>query len=176
MKLRPPGAGAIAAGLAVAAYPFVVASFTEHPVALRLVPSLTSLWLMWVFGSTLRKGPSMVQQFASAMHDGFPEFLHPYCRSVTWVWCIFFAANAATGAVLAVAASPEVWAFYTGFLAYVLVALLAVGEYLFHKFRFRFYENGWADRLWRRFCPPERTALGRRTLAWQVARKGGSSR
>jgi hypothetical protein len=86
------------------------------------------------------------------------------------MWCAFFAANAIVSAALALYAERTTWAWYTGFVAYVLMALLGVGEYVFHKSRFRFYEDGWADRIWKRVLPPERSALGRRTLAWQIAR------
>jgi uncharacterized membrane protein len=149
----------------------LVATATNEPVVLQLLPSITSLWLLVVFGRTLAGGTSMVGQFATAMHDGFPDFLLPYCRKVTWVWCGFFAANAIVGAALAAFATPEHWALYTGFVSYLVIAALAAGEYVFHKSRFRFYEHGWADRAWRRLCPPEQTALGRRTLAWQLERE-----
>ncbi len=155
-------------GLLVAAS--VAAAATNHPIALTMLPSLSSLWLLATFGATLRREPSMVAQFATAMHDGFPDFLLPYCRKVTWMWCAFFAINAVVGAVLAIAQPAEVWAFYTGFLSYLVIVVLAAGEYVFHKSRFRYYEDGWADGIWRRLCPPERTALGRRTLHWQLAR------
>ncbi|MFN2426362.1 MAG: hypothetical protein ABR587_07940 [Candidatus Binatia bacterium] len=147
------------------------AAATDNPAALMLLPSLTSVWLLGTFASSLRREPSIVAQFASAAHNGsFPDFLLPYCRKVTWMWCAFFAINAVVGGLLALAAPARLWAFYTGFLAYVMIALLATAEYVLHKSRFRFYEDGWDDRLWRRWCPPEQTALGRRTLAWQRAR------
>lgn len=147
----------------------LVAAATNHPFALTLLPSLTSLWLLATFGATLRRGPSIVEQFAVARHDAFPDFLLPYCRKVTVLWCVFFALNAVAGIALAVAAPPEVWAFYTGVLAYLLVVAVALAEYGFRKCRFRFYDGGVADGLWRRLCPPERTVLGRRTLEWQLA-------
>ncbi len=149
----------------------VAAAASNHPVALTLLPSVSSLWLLAMFASSLRREPTIVAQFASTMHDGFPDFLLPYCRKVTWMWCAFFAANAAVGTALALFAEPQAWAWYTGFVAYVLMSLLAAGEYVFHKSRFRFYEDGWVDGLWRRYFPPERTELGRRTLAWQTARR-----
>jgi uncharacterized membrane protein len=148
----------------------LAAAATDHPATLKLLPSLTSLWLLVTFAASLRSERSLVEQFAVASHEAFPDFLLPYCRRVTMVWCGFFAANGAVGAVLAVTARDEDWAFYTGFVSYLMVGALAVGEYLFHKSRFRFYEDGPIDALWRRVLPPERTALGRRTLAWQLAR------
>jgi uncharacterized membrane protein len=152
-------------GLLVAVLAVAIAA--DEPVLLKALPSVTSLWLLALFGATLRRGPSMVEQFATSMHERFPDFLLPYCRRVTWVWCAFFFANAAAGIALALWAPSEVWAIYTGVVSYALMMLLATGEYVFHKTRFRFYEHGWSDRLWRRLCPPEATPLGRRTLEWQ---------
>jgi uncharacterized membrane protein len=154
----------------------VAAAATNHPVALTLLPSLSSLWLLAMFARSLAREPTIVAQFAATMHDGFPDFLLPYCRKVTWMWCVFFGANAAVSAALALFAQPQTWAWYTGFVAYVLMGLLGAGEYVFHKSRFRFYENGWADGLWRRFFPPERTEHGRRVLAWQAARAAAAPR
>ncbi len=154
----------------------VAAAATNHPLALKLVPTLTSLALLATFAASLRREPSIVGQFATAMHEGFPDFLLPYCRKVTWMWCGFFALNATVATVLALHAPDEDWAWYTGFVAYVAVGLLAAGEYVFHKTRFRFYEDGPADRLWRRLFPPERTELGRRTVAWQLERAATARR
>ena len=72
--------------------------------------------------------------------------------------------------VLAVFASAHAWALYTGLLSYVIIGVFAALEYLLHKFLFRFYGSGPLDSLWRRVCPPPSTALGRRTLDWQIAR------
>lgn len=146
------------------------AAATDHPAALKLLPGLTNLALLATFASSLRNERSLVEQFAVAMHDGFPDFLLPYCRNVTRLWCVFFALNAAAGIALAFLGSDRAWALFTGGVSYALVGALGAGEYVFHKTRFRFYEDGWSDRLWRRAFPPERTALGRRTLEWQRQR------
>lgn len=147
----------------------MAAAATDNPLALTLLPSLTNLWLLATFAASLREELSLVEQFASASHKRFPDFLLPYCRKVTLAWCGFFAINALVSAVLAVTGPPRLWALYTGALSYVLVAGLGLAEYAFHKARFRFYEDGWIDGLWRRLLPPERTELGRRTLQWQLA-------
>lgn len=167
------GRGSWIARLALQRFGVVVllaltAAATDHPVALMLLPSATSLLLFYVFASSLRANQSIVAQFAAAAHDGrFPDFLLPYCRRVTQAWCGFFVANAVVAALLALAASPRTWALYTGGVAYALVAAMALAEYVLHKVLFRFYEDRWDDRLWRHAFPPEGSELGRRTLAWQ---------
>ncbi|MBO7721511.1 MAG: hypothetical protein J6T01_03800 [Kiritimatiellae bacterium] len=52
-----------------------------------------------------------------------------YCRSVTRVWTVFLAAHLAV-TVGTVFASYEIWAVYNGFVAYVLMGSLFLGEWL----------------------------------------------
>jgi len=153
----------------------ILAAAFDDPLALKLLPAFTHLWLLATFASTLGQGPPFAEQFARRAHGGdLPGFLRPYTRNVTIVWCVFFAINAVVYTWLAVAAPLETWAFYTGFGCYALSFALIIGEYVFHKVHFRYYENGWTDRIWRRLFPPERSARGRRSLAWQASRESGA--
>jgi len=137
---------------------------------LLLLPMLVSLYLLATFAWSLRRGPPMVERFARLAEDDLPEFTLPYCRRVTELWCAFLAANALTVLALALAAPIGWWALYTGALFYVLLALLLAGEFVFRKWWFRYYGENAADRLFQRWFPPERTANGRRSLAY-VARR-----
>ena len=149
------------------------AAATDDPFALKLVPVVTHVWLFVTFASTLVHGPPFAEQFARRAHHGdLPDFIRPYTRNVTLMWCAFFALNAVVFTALAFTASTDLWAAYTGFWCYVLSFVLIVGEYVFHKARFRYYEDVWTDRLiWRRLLPPERTKQGRETLAFQEMRR-----
>jgi len=151
----------------------LVAAAYDDPLALKLLPAFSHLWLLVTFAATLVHGPTVAEQFARSVHEDFPDFLRPYTRGVTVVWCVFFAMNAAIYTWLAIAAPTATWALYTGFGFYVLAFALFAGEYVFHKVHFRYYEDGWTDRIWRRVLPPERSERGRRTLAWQSSRQGG---
>jgi len=139
---------------------------------LLMLPMLVSLYLLATFGWTLHRGPPMIERFARAFHEGdLPGFTLPYCRKVTWLWCGFLAANAAAVGVLAVAAPLGWWALYTGGLFYGLLAVLLVGEFVFRKWWFRYFEDGAVDRLLARCFRPERTANGRRSLAYVERRR-----
>ncbi|MFN2425122.1 MAG: septation protein IspZ [Candidatus Binatia bacterium] len=157
------------------AFGLMAVAFND-PLALKLLPAVTHLWLLGTFAATLRQGPPFAEYFARRAHGGdLPGFLRSYTRNVTIVWCAFFATNAVVYAWLAVAAPLDTWAFYTGFGCYTLSFALIVGEYVFHKVHFRFYEDGWTDKIWRRLFPPERSERGRRSLAWQVSRRSGGA-
>lgn len=138
-------------------------------IVLLVLPALVSLYLLATFGSSLRRGPSMVERFARLFESEFPDWKRPYCRKLTALWCVFLAANAACIVLLALAAPFEWWVVYTGGIFYALFGALMLCEYAFRKLWFRDYGAGPVDRLLAHAFPAERTANGRRTLAWAAA-------
>jgi uncharacterized membrane protein len=53
-----------------------------------------------------------------------------YTRRVTLAWCGFFVANGAVSAATAVWGTEQVWVFYNGLLAYVLMGAFFGVEWL----------------------------------------------
>jgi uncharacterized membrane protein len=53
-----------------------------------------------------------------------------YTRTITLVWCAFFALNGALAIYTALLTSREAWALYNGFIAYLLMGALIAGERL----------------------------------------------
>lgn len=153
----------------------VAAMLLGNRTLLLLLPMLVSLYLLATFAWSLRRGPPMIERFARLVEDDLPDFTLPYCRKVTRIWCLFLAGNAAAVLLLAVAAPIAWWAIYTGALAYLLLGLLLAGEFLFRKWWFRYYGDGAADRLLARAFPPERTANGRRSLAYVARREAAAA-
>jgi uncharacterized membrane protein len=109
------------------------AALANDETLLRLYPAGISLALLALFGLSLRTPPSMVERFARLTHPDLPEERARYCRRVTEVWCVFFAANATISVWSAVAASREVWALYNGFLVYLAMGALFGGELLVRR-------------------------------------------
>ncbi len=117
------------------------------------LPVLINLVLLAQFGGSLR-GTPLVERFARLQKASLSPVQVAYCRAVTKVWCGFFALNALTSAALALWAPLWLWTLYNGMLAYVLIGILATGEYVLRKFRFREYGAGLHDRLLARLFPP----------------------
>ena len=99
-------------------------------------------------------GPPMVEIFARLQTGILSEEEVRYCRTVTAVWCGFFAANGLAALGFALAGSLAAWTAYNGFVAYGLMGLLFAGEVTVRSYRFRRYEGGLADPLFRRLFPP----------------------
>jgi uncharacterized membrane protein len=130
----------------------VGALFDDRRFVLAL-PVLTNVLFLAQFGASLRTTP-IAERFARAQEDDLSDAQIAYCRAVTAMWCGFFFANGAVSALLAIFAPLGWWTAYTGALGYVLVGLLASGEYLVRKHRFRKYNPHLLDRLIARVFPP----------------------
>ena len=121
----------------------VLSGWLEEPRLLLLLPTLINAVLLVTFGSTLRAGAvPMVERFARLMDGDLTSAQQSYCRTVTWVWCLFFVANGGTALALALTASVRAWTLYTGLIAYVLIGLLFTAEYTVRSFRFRAQGRG----------------------------------
>jgi len=164
------GSWAEVAGLARQHVPLAVlialAVVSGSRTILLVLPVAVSAYLLWTFASSLRLGPPIVERFARIADPDLPDFVLPYCRKVTIVWCGFFVANASCVVALALLADVEWWALYTGLVSYVLMGLLFAGEVVVRKLWFRRYADTPLDRAFAALFPAERTANGRRSLAW----------
>ena len=100
-------------------------------------PVLVNVGLLWSFARTLRPGQMpMVERFARRIDGNLSPARARHCRAVTRVWCGFFVGNALVTTAFALAAPVAWWAFYTGVLSYVAIALLFAAEYVVRRIRF----------------------------------------
>jgi uncharacterized membrane protein len=125
----------------------------NDPRSLLLAPTLASLGLLAAFASSFL-AQETIERLAHAQVGELDADERRYCRRVTGLWCAFFSANAAVSAALALGATRETWALYTGFIAYLLVGALFAAEYLYRHWRFRRYVGAATDPLLRRIFPP----------------------
>ncbi len=84
--------------------------------------------MLILFGTTLLRPPTMVERFARLRKPELSPAGVRYTRRVTEAWCLFFVFNCAVAAYTALFASREVWALYNGFIVYILMGTLFVGE------------------------------------------------
>lgn len=111
------------------------------------MPALISLALLGTFGASLRGEMPLVERFARMQEDHLDEGQIAHCRQTTIAWCVFFVVNGAIAAALALLGETGLWAVYTGGIAYGLMGLMFVAEYVIRQYRFRRYGRGPHDRL-----------------------------
>jgi len=138
-------------GLLVAAVLLLTLALNDAR-ALLFVPVLVNGALLVAFGRTLR-GPSLVETFARLREPELSDAQIRYCRTVTGVWCVFFAANAAVCLWLALDADLWLWTLYTGLVSYLLVGAVFAVEFVVRSWRFRNYQGTLVEPIFRRLFP-----------------------
>jgi uncharacterized membrane protein len=103
---------------------------------LRLSPLLIHSSLFYIFMQSLHTTP-LIEQFARLdFGDALPAEIKAYCRKLTILWAIFFAANIAVCTWLAILGDDATWVLYNGLIVYLLIGTLLLGEYLWRRIAF----------------------------------------
>jgi len=150
------GGIALLAGLAV---------LSGQRIFVMLLPALVYAYLIWIFAWSLQEPTSIIGRMARIVDPMAPDFIDPYCRKLTLVWCGVFAVNLAFIGAFALTGRSDAWAWYAGVLSYLFMAVVQAVEFVVRKVWFRHYGRGPLDRLFARLLPSENTAQGRRSLA-----------
>ena len=111
----------------------VIALLFDGTLGLKFYPALMNFAFLTLFASSLLYPPTVVERIARLSEPDLPESGVNYTRKVTWVWCVFFALNGTTATLTALFASDEIWLLYNGFIAYILIAILAGSEWLIRQ-------------------------------------------
>jgi uncharacterized membrane protein len=130
LKIGQPGRWWLAGTVVL----FLLTGWNNGWLALRLYPVLVNAALLGVFAYSLVVPPSMIERFARMNEPDLPAQAIGYTRRVTQIWCVFFAINGAISLVTALWASPAIWTLYNGFIAYLLMGLLLVGERVVRRY------------------------------------------
>ena len=101
-----------------------------------------NLVMLGVFGRTLFGGREpLITGFARRFHGSLPADIEGYTRRVTWLWCVFFAAQLAISALLYLFAPLAAWSFFVNILSLPLVALTFIAEYCYRVVRYRSFRH-----------------------------------
>lgn len=106
---------------------------SQNHAWLKLYPVGMSLGALIIFALTLIKPPSMIERFARLVEPDLPPSGVQWTRQVTKVWCLFFLCNALIALTTVLFASTQVWVIYNGFISYMLMGLLFLGEFILRK-------------------------------------------
>ncbi len=121
---------AVAAGAALLA---LAAWASGDALPLKLYPALVNAVLLLVFGASLLRPPTVVERIARLREPDLSPRGVAYTRRVTQVWCGFFLLNGTLALATALWAPAHVWTLYNGLVAYLLIGLLAAGEWLVRR-------------------------------------------
>jgi uncharacterized membrane protein len=106
------------------------AVWSNELLTLRFYPAIANAALLLVFSWSLWSPPTVIERFARIQHPDLPPEGVIYTRRVTQVWCGFFILNGSLALITALWSSFEIWSLYNGLIAYLLMGILFIGEYL----------------------------------------------
>lgn len=112
---------------------------------LKMYPVFMSVGAGLIFASTLIKPPSMIERFARLVEPNLPESGVIWTRKVTIIWCIFFVVNATIALYTVIFAPMKIWVLYNGFISYVLMGMLFLGEFILRKRHQRLNQHAVAE-------------------------------
>jgi len=110
----------------------VVALAFRSTISLQYYSVLISLFFLAVFAGSLLQEQSLVERLARRVDPDLPESGVRYTRKVTQAWCVFFIANTVV-TLVCIETSDVAWAIYNGFIAYILMGCMFVGEWLVRR-------------------------------------------
>lgn len=120
--------------LTLAVLVFCVLLFVANqPFLLHWYPVLVNGLLLLVFAASLISGPPVIERLARLQEPELSPAGVVYTRKVTLAWIVFFAANGTIAAAVTLWAPRSWWLLYNGFIAYILIGLLFVVEWLIRQ-------------------------------------------
>ncbi|MDR0736576.1 MAG: hypothetical protein LBF51_07075 [Zoogloeaceae bacterium] len=110
----------------------LAAIFWRSSLSLQFYPVLVNLMFLLIFAFSLTQEQSLIERLARRFEPGLPESGVRYTRRVTKAWCLFFIVNGAIS-LWSIHAGEKTWAIYNGLVAYLLMGLMFVGEWLIRR-------------------------------------------
>jgi uncharacterized membrane protein len=108
---------------------------TDAGVMIIIPPAVMFAALFLFFASSLRaEATPVVTRLAAAIRaEQLSPEIRTYTRKATIAWSVFFLAMLMTSLLLGLWAPLEIWSWFSNFLAYVLIALMFIAEYLVRR-------------------------------------------
>jgi len=103
-------------------------------LGLMFYPAFINFGLLIVFITSLMSPISIIERIARISEPDLTNKAIAYTRKVTWVWSLFFLLNGGLAAITALWTSEEIWLLYNGFIAYILIFILFLGELIVRKY------------------------------------------
>lgn len=108
----------------------VFSFFTQSNLGFKLYPLFVNCSLFMVFSFSLFKPPSVIETFARLKEKNLNKKGIKYTEKVTLIWCLFFIINGCISFYTALYSELEFWMLYNGFISYILMGCLFLGEFL----------------------------------------------
>jgi uncharacterized membrane protein len=119
----------------------IIGLCVDNPIIIKLYPVCINLLFLGVFLYSYIYPPSIIEKLARVTNPDLPTQAINYTHKVTLVWCIFFTINATISTYTVFFCSLHTWTIYNGLIAYFLIALIFIVEYVIRLFVKRKIKN-----------------------------------
>jgi len=121
--------------LALLALLITALGLTDAGVMIIIPPAVMFAALFLFFASSLRaEATPVVTRLAAVIRaEQLSPEIRTYTRKATIAWSVFFLGMLMTSLMLGLWASLEAWSWFSNFLAYVLIAMMFIAEYLVRR-------------------------------------------
>ncbi len=120
----------------------LISWLVDGQVGLKIYPVMINVGFLAVFVHSLYFPPNIIERFARLSEPNLSPKMLSYTHKVTWVWIGFFLLNGSISTATTLWATNEIWVFYNGFIAYILMGSLFAGEWLVRRYRLKITSNG----------------------------------
>jgi uncharacterized membrane protein len=145
-RKRATSAATLLISVTVASF-LILAVLSNDRRFILAFPVVVNAVLFLQFASSLWTSQPLVERIARLVQSELSPAEVSYCRSVTWLWVLFFVLNGSIAAILALTGPLSLWAAYTGVVSYLLIGATFTGEFLVRRIRFGGFGDGPHDRL-----------------------------
>jgi len=117
----------------IAAVVLALLLFLNPLLAVKAYPIIVSLSVCTIFGLSLLFPPTLIERIARIAEPNLPPAGVIYTRNVTIIWTIFLLLNAAVSATTALWGTLDQWTLWNGFISYILMGSLFLGEMIVRR-------------------------------------------
>ena len=103
--------------------------YIKRFIVLKYYPVTVNFIFFVIFFASLFAKETLIQKIAKTMDGILTEKTAAYTRKLTYIWCFFTFFNFVVS-LITVFMPDKYWILYNGFISYLLMGILFIGEYL----------------------------------------------
>lgn len=124
---------------ALACAGFVIIANSQ--IAIKLYPVLISSFVASLFALSLYGEQSLIENIARLRGKRISPVAKVYTRKLTLIWAVVLYINALIALYLALFASTQAWALYSGLLSYVILGFFVLAEIIYRQYFIAKYDS-----------------------------------
>jgi len=113
--------------------PVAISVISGNETIILYYPILISFVWLGVFLWGLIRPPNIIEQIVTISHESLSKEGKQYTEKVAVAWIVFFIINIAITFLCIKTDNYELWTLYCGFISYLLMGCIFVGERLYRK-------------------------------------------